>query len=160
MHKLINIQEINVHDRKGVYMKRIVVYTALIACIFLFMAGGCTASPGSGANVQKSGDPALESSSFLTRLSDLKVINIAANFLKERGLNASFQETFIQYHQGSHVPDEIQPADEKAQDYFGEFLEVRFYYSDDPENDPCKECTVIYIDEVGNVLGYTLIPDR
>jgi len=154
----IYTQDINIYDREGVYMKRPMIMMTILACAFLLLASGCTASRGSLGHDQKTGDPAMESSSYLTRLNDLKAINIAANFLKEHGLNPSFQETFIQYHLASHVPDDILPADEKALDYFGEYLEVRLYFSDDPENAPCRECTVVYIDDIGNVLGYTL-PD-
>lgn len=90
----------------------------------------------------------------LTSIDDQRVIKLAADYLKEEGLELVFQETFIEYHD-SDSPVLLAFDNKKLDSYIGQWLEVRFYYSQDPVKQPCQECTTVYFDENARVMGYS-----
>ena len=142
--------------------KTIAVLLAIIG--FMMIAGSCrSGTPGEAPDkapdrAAASSDPselhdaAFKGSSYLKQMDDLKAINLAANFLKGLGETVTFQETYIEFHEAQKAAVEIPLADGESVEYLGDYLEVRLYDSDDPE-DPCEECTVVYISQDGKVLG-------
>lgn len=98
-------------------------------------------------------DVVFRGSSFLIQMDDLKAINMAANYLKELGETVTFQETYIEYHDAGKTAANISLASGQSVDYMGDYLEVRLYQSNDPEEKPCEHCTVIYISQDGKILG-------
>ncbi|WZL78461.1 hypothetical protein QBE55_13280 [Eubacteriales bacterium mix99] len=91
-------------------------------------------------------------SSFLKQMDDLKAINLAANYLKELGETVSFQETYIEFHKRQKTAVQLPVTDGKPISYPGDYLEVRLYRGEDREN-PCEECTTVYISQNGKILG-------
>jgi len=100
----------------------------------------------------ESGHAAYAGSSFLKQMDDLKAINLAANYLKELGETVSFQETYIEFHERQKTAAQLPVTDGKPISYLGDYLEVRLYRGKDPEN-PCEECTTVYISQNGKILG-------
>jgi hypothetical protein len=100
---------------------------------------------------------AFKGSTYLMHMDDLKAINLAANYLKELGETVSYHETLIQYHEAQEAAVNIALAEGKFVEYSGDYLEVRFYSSDDPEANPCENCTVVYISQDGKILGQNKI---
>ncbi|HZK33730.1 MAG TPA: hypothetical protein VFD33_00280 [Bacillota bacterium] len=94
-----------------------------------------------------------QSTLVLANLEDLKILNLAANYLKDLGINASFYETLIEYHD-ANTPVTLELAGESSSEYTGEYLEVKFYYSDNSQEGPYDHCTTVYIDQKGQVIGH------
>lgn len=99
-------------------------------------------------------DAASQSSSFLLHMDDLKAINLAANYLIERGETVIFQETYIEYHEAGESALNIGQSDNKKTDYTGDYLEIRLYQNDEKTGDSCAHYTVVYIAQDGKVIGY------
>ena len=95
---------------------------------------------------------------FLTHMDDLKAINLAANYLKEQGETVNFQETYIEYHDAEAATAHISLADGINIDYLGDYLEIRLYQTDHPEQNTTDHCIVIYITHDGKVLGQNTLP--
>lgn len=107
-------------------------------------------------------DPAFtgsKGSSYLMQMDDLKVINLAANFLKGLGETVTFQETYIEYHEAQDTAVNISLADGESIDYSGAYLEIRFYDSDDLADESPDNYTVVYISQDGKVLGQNKLND-
>jgi hypothetical protein len=107
-------------------------------------------------------DPAFtgsKGSSYLMQMDDLKVINLAANFLKGLGETVTFQETYIEYHEAQDTAVNISLADGESIDYSGAYLEIRFYDIDDLADENPDNYTVVYISQDGKVLGQNKLND-
>jgi hypothetical protein len=113
---------------------------------------GCEAKDRSSSSSSESGHAAYAGSSFLKQMDDLKAINLAANYLKGLGETVSFQETYIEFHKKQKTATHLPVTDGKPISYLGDYLEVRLYRGRNPEN-PCEECTTVYISQNGKILG-------
>lgn len=150
-------------------MKKTAILTLAIAMILMltftmYITSGCSgllhaADEDNGADEQESEphDEAFTGSSYLLHMEDLKAINIAANFLKEKGEDVTFIETYIEYHEPEEVPAHLSLINGETLDYPGEYLEVRLYKEIDEDNENCGSCIIIYIDKSGKVLGHNKI---
>ena len=138
--------------------RRNVLMVAIIGLTVLFAFTSCSIADTQKDNrYQEANNAAFNRSSFLTRMDDLKAINIAANYLKSIGETVEFQETYIEYHEAGKSAARLSIAGDETLEYSGDYLEVRLYNSEDPVNHPCEHCTVIYISREGKVLGQNKI---
>lgn len=108
----------------------------------------------------RSSEPTVETQSRLTHMDDLKVINIAANYLKEQGEAISFQETYIEYHDAGTTTAHIALDDGETVEYLGEYLEIRLYQKDESKQNPYGHCTVVYITQDGKILGQNTLDNE
>jgi hypothetical protein len=141
----------------------------LLAAIGLMMAASsctkitpsteepATTAPNTAAVDSEPHGAAFKGGAYLQHMDDLKAINLAANYLKELGETVTYQETYIEFHEAQEAAVEIALAEGKSVEYAGDYLEIRFYNSDDPKNDPCEDCTVVYISQDGKILGQNKI---
>jgi|LSQX01.2.fsa_nt_gb hypothetical protein len=112
----------------------------------------------SHSGMQHPHDPAFRGSFLLTRMDDMKAINMAANYLKAQGETVTFQETYIEYHDSEQTSGRIPLTDGRTIEYSGDYLEVRLYNSCPDEHDHCAECNIVYISQDGKILGRNKIP--
>jgi len=87
-------------------------------------------------------------------MDDLKAINLAADYLKERGETVDFQETYIEYHDAGESALDDSLAGENDAGHISDYLEVRLYQIDDQTENSCEHYTVVFISGDGRVLGY------
>ena len=135
--------------------KKICMVLALISILLTTSSCGSGDKPGVFLDPEPSEphDAAFRGSSYLKQMDDLKAINLAANFLKDLGETVTFQETYIEYHEAQKAAVKLSLTGGESVEYLGDYLEVRLYDSDNPEEDPCGECTVVYISQEGKALG-------
>lgn len=127
---------------------RLIVLIAIIISVLIFLPS-C-----------KSSEPTVETQSRLTHMDDLKLINIAANYLKEQGETISFQETYIEYHDAGTTTAHIALEDGKTVEYPGEYLEIRLYQNDESKQNPYGHCIVVYVTQDGNILGQNTLDNE
>gem|GEM_PF-2764362 len=112
----------------------------------------CSACSGNVSLQDSPEDEAEQTHSTIYTLSDLEIIKKSADFLKSHGEKVYFEESMITVlHADEKTPICIGP-DEKEVFYQGDYMEVRLY--PDPDNGDDPDCTIVYLSDKGNVLGY------
>ncbi|MCM8901034.1 hypothetical protein KVG29_07295 [Caldicoprobacter algeriensis] len=130
--------------------------------IILFLAAfmiGCSARPPLALDVSRTNDDdndkAHEGYSAIMFMTDLEIIKRATDHLKSHGEKVAFEETEISIH---HCDTEtVICTDPKGNriTYKGDYLKIVFYPPSKPLNPEYNKCFTVYLDQEGDVLGYT-----
>lgn len=133
----------------------------IIPIIILFCAAltiGCSATP-LALDVAHTGDDhdheTREGYSAIMFMTDLEIIKRAADHLKKHGEKVAFEETEISIHR---CDDEmVICTDSKGNGitYKGDYLKITLYPPSKPSPPEYKKQFTVYLDQKGNVLGYT-----
>lgn len=130
--------------------------------IILFLAAfmiGCSARPPLALDVSHTNDDynneAQEGYSAIMSMTDLEIIKRATDHLKGHGEKVTFEEIEISIH---HCDTEtVICTDPKGNrvTYKGDYLKIVFYPPSKPLSPEYNKCFTVYLDQEGDVLGYT-----
>lgn len=96
-----------------------------------------------------------EGHSTLLFMTDLEVIKKATDYLKSHGEKVAFEETEITLHRCDKETVICEELKGKTITYKGDYLQITLYPPARPPKPDYNHCFTVYLDENGNVLGYT-----
>ncbi|MFO7295740.1 MAG: hypothetical protein C0P72_006925 [Clostridia bacterium] len=130
--------------------------------LMLFLAAfmiGCSAEQLLAMDVSHTNDnyshEAQEGYSAIMFMTDLEIIKRATDHLKALGEKVAFQETEISIHHCDNKTVIYTDPKGNRITYKGDYLKIVFYPPSKPPSPEYNKCFTVYLDQDGNVLGYT-----
>jgi hypothetical protein len=161
MHILEVIEVIQ--TRRWLCMKKI--SACILGGMIILLLAGCSAamSINEPKSIPEPGMETLHKKGSVLAMDDLQIIKRAADYLKARGEEVSFQETHMELHFALDGPAILPVANGDYIEYGADYLEVRLYQFNENEHEGenfCQDCLVVYMTEDGGILGYTHLPEE